>query len=94
MFGIEGIEAMELGSGILGGEPPVDGGPRLVSLSHRGSDHPLERFLAGEPLVEAGAGQYAELDFGHVQPTAVLGRVVELQPFHDPPRLGGREAGV
>ena len=36
--------------------------PRLVSLLRRGPDFPLERFLVGEPLPQAGTGQYAELD--------------------------------
>ena len=40
---------------------------------------PPESFLVGESLSEAGAGQYAELDFRHIQPTPVLGGVVELQ---------------
>ena len=38
--------------------------------------------------VQAGAGQHAELNLGHVQPTAVLGGVVELQ---NPPGLRRRE---
>ena len=31
----------------------------------RGPDFPLERFRVGEPLPQAGTGQYAELDFRH-----------------------------
>ena len=61
---------------------------------NRGPDFPLERVFVGEPLPQAGTGQYAELDFGQVQPTAVLRRVVEFQPFGNPPRLGCREGLV
>ena len=84
---------MELGSGIRGLEPPVDGDPRRVFL-HRGPDFPPQRVFVGEPLPQAGTDQYAELDFGQVQPTAMLGGVVELQPFGNPPRLGCREGLV
>ena len=79
---------MELGSGILGLEPPVDGDLGRVALGNRGPDFPPQRVFVGEPLPQAGTGQYAELDFGQVQPTAMLGGVVELQPFGNPPRLG------
>ena len=72
MFGIEGIEAMELGSGILGLEPPVDGDLGRVALLHRGPDFPPQRVFIGEPLLQTGADQYAELYFGHVQPTAMV----------------------
>ena len=46
----------------LDAEAPVDGDPRLVSLQFQGVDLPAERFLVGEPLPQAGTGQYAELD--------------------------------
>ena len=48
----------------------------------------------GDALLEAGAGQHAELDFRHIQPTPVLGGVVELQPFGDPAGLGRWEGLV
>ena len=85
---------MELGSGILGGEPPVDGGSGGVALRDQSIDFPSEGHFAGEPLLQAGAGQDTELDFGHVQPTAVLGRVVKLQPPGNPPGLRRRESFV
>ena len=47
MFGIEGIEAMELGSGILGLEPPVDGDLGRVALGNRGPDFPPQRVFIG-----------------------------------------------
>ena len=49
------------------------------------------RSASSPPLLQAGAGQYAELDFRHVQPTSVLGGVVELQPLRNPPGLWRRE---
>ena len=53
---------MEFGSGVLGVEPPVDGGSGGVALPHQGLDFPAEGILVGETPPEAGAGQYAELD--------------------------------
>ncbi len=38
-------------------------------------DFPLESLLVGEPLFQAGAGQYTELDVCHVQPTSMLGGI-------------------
>ena len=94
MFGIEGIEAMEFGSGVLGVEPPVDGGSGDVSLRDEGLDLPPEGGFVGDALLEAAARQDAELYLRHIQPTAVLGGVVKFQPFGDPPGFGSREGLV
>ena len=80
MFGNEGIEAVKFGTGVLGVEPPVDGGSGGISLRDQGLDLPPEGGFVGDALLEAGAGQHAE-------PTPVLGGVVELQPFGDPAGL-------
>ena len=77
---------MEFGSGVLDAEAPVDPGLSLVPLLLQGLDLPAERILAGETLLEVTAGEDAELDLRHVQPTAVPGRVVKLQP-PDPPGI-------
>ena len=88
MFGIEGIEAVEFGSGIRGVEPPVDDGLGGVALGDQGLNLLPESILVGETLPEAATGQDTELDFRQVQPTSVLGGVVELQPLGNPPGLG------
>ena len=56
---------MKFGSGVPGVEPPVDGGLGDVALRDQGLDFPLESRFVGEPLLEAGAGQYAELNLRH-----------------------------
>ena len=53
---------MELGSGVLGIELPVDGGSGGVTLRDQGLDFPPQGFLVGEPLLQAGEGQDTELD--------------------------------
>ena len=61
MFGIAGIEAVKFDPGVLGVEPPVDGGSGHVSLSDQGLDLlPQGRFV-GEALLEAAAGPDTEL---------------------------------
>ena len=47
---------MKFGSGVLGIEPPVDGGLGGVALLDQSLDFPVERFLVGESLLQAGAG--------------------------------------
>ena len=56
---------MKFGSGILGVEAPVDGGSGGVALLNQSLDFPPERLIVGEPLLQAGAGQHAELDLCH-----------------------------
>ena len=94
MFGIKGIEAVQFSSGVPGVELPVDGGPSPIALRYQGIDFPLQSRRVRGPLLEATAGQYAELDLRHVQPTPVLGRIVKLQPPGNPPGLGCRESLV
>ena len=67
---------MELGSGVLNVEAPVDAGWSVVPLQFQGLDLPAEGRLVGETLPEAAAGEDAELDLRHIEPTAVLGGVV------------------
>ena len=53
---------MKFGSCVPGIEAPVDGGSGGVALRDQSIDFPPEGLLAGEPLLQAAAGQYAELD--------------------------------
>ena len=61
-------------SGVLNRQ---DGDLGRVALGNRGPDFPPQRVFVGEPLLQQERAQYAELDFGHVQPTAMLGGVVK-----------------
>ena len=82
---------MEFGSGILDAEAPVDVGLSLVSPQFQGVDLPAEGFLVRETLPEATAGEDAELNLRHIQPVAMLGSVVKLQPPGNAPRLSRRK---
>ena len=86
--GIAGIEAMEFGASILGAEALVDGAlgdvaPVLVRIDGSGRC----RFVA-MVSPETVSGQYAELDFRHVEPTGVFGSVLELETSHDAAGFG------
>ena len=66
---------MKFGSGVPGVEPPVDGGSGGVALLNQSLDFPLERLLVGEPLFQAGAGQYTELNLGRCSVRTLLGGI-------------------
>ena len=68
---------MEFGSGVLDAEAPVDVGLSFVPLQFQSADLPAEGFLVWQTLPAATAGEDAELDLRHIEPTAVLGRVVD-----------------
>ena len=78
----------KLDAGILGRELPVHGFAQGVAVVHPGLDLGSQHGLAFDAPVQALRGQGRELDFGDVEPAAVLGRVVPLQPGGDAPRFG------
>ncbi len=85
---------MELPPGILGSKPPVDGSLGGIALPFQGLDFPAEGGFVRDTPPEAGASQHAEFDLRHVEPTAVFGCVMKLQPFYDPPGLSGGKGHV
>ena len=82
---------MEFVSGVLDAKAPVDATLSFVPLQSQGLDLSAEGCLVGETLPETDAGEDAELDLRHIQPAAMLGRVVKLQPFGDAPGLRRRK---
>jgi hypothetical protein len=86
-----GVEALELGAGILRGGAPVDGGCGIVACVHPGGHLALRGRPVAEPAVEALALERARLDLGDVQPAAVLGRVADRQLVGEALGLGGRD---
>jgi len=68
--------------------------PEGISLSLPGGDFRYQAFAIVDALVEALAAQHADFDLDHVQPTGMLGDVVELQPLQHPARFAGGEGLV
>src|SRR5215207_58873 len=82
---------MQLATGVIDGELPVDGGALLVASGLPGGDLGDEGVAVADAAAEALARQHRELQLGHVEPTAVDRGVVELQLPEDAPGLVGRE---
>ena len=61
------------------GEHPVYSRSAGVALALPGCDFGDEAFAAVDSPVEALAAQDSNLDFDHVEPACMLGRVMELE---------------
>ena len=82
---------MQLSSRIFSRKTPLDLGAGGVALVFQLLDFTLERGFVSDASVQALATKDAQLDFRHVQPTAMLRRVVKLQFAKYPPRFFWRE---
>src|SRR3954468_4394604 len=85
------IELLQLDPRVLGPELPADLGLQAVAFLL-----PSRRLCLHQPgtvhaPVQALPRQDAQFCLRHVQPAAVLGRRVELQPLAQGPRFGRRE---
>src|SRR5712691_10448833 len=86
-----GVQVLELDPGVLGRKAPVDATTRSVACRPPRCDLPLQRRPIGQAAVQALPGEHGKLDLGHVQPAAMLGGVVQLQPIGQPLGLGWLE---
>ena len=68
--------------------------PQSISTTLPGGDIADEDVFVVDAAVGALGAQDADFDLDQVEPTGMLGRVVELQAAQDAARLGGREAVV
>src|SRR5215218_4209076 len=85
------VEASEFDAGILGCELPFDLRSGGIAPLRPAGDLALEGVLMGDAARQALARQDAQLDLSLVQPGAVLGRVVDLEPVRETLGLLGRE---
>ena len=77
------VEAFQFRSGIVDFELPIDAALFGVGLFGPGGDFALQFGQFTDPAVaQALTGQAAQLALGDVQPTAVLGRVAEVDSLH------------
>src|SRR5262245_16422504 len=68
-------------------EAPINGGSLRVAPDLIRADFVLEGGFVWNAPVQTLPDQNTQLDFRHIQPTAVLGGVVELQLLGQPPRF-------
>jgi len=59
-----------------------------------GGDLGFELLLCFDTSVKALAVQHSDFDLDHIEPTCVLGGVMELQPSQNAASFGGRECLV
>jgi hypothetical protein len=73
------IKSFEFDASLTGGEAPLDWCWVGIAGRFPSRDLTNERRLSTDPAIQTLATQHAELEFGHIQPTAMFGRVMELQ---------------
>lgn len=66
----------------------MDGATSSVALPFQRLDSSVQRRQVPHRLRQAPALEGADLDFGHVEPTVMLGRVVQLKPAGNPTGCG------
>ena len=67
---------------------------RLLRLSCQAATSLDERRLVGNAAVSTLRGKHGEFGLGHVEPAAVLWRVMPFEPLAQASRFGGREGRV
>ena len=89
------VEPLQFHSGFVDGELPIDSSLLLVDTGGPGGNFGLQRLDVADPSVlQALAGHATQLTLRHVEPTAVLGSVNEIDPPHVVAGLVGRERFV
>ena len=65
-----------------------------ISVVFPSGDFVDEGLFVGDAAIETLSREDAEFGFRQIEPTAVLGRLVPLEAFNQPPRFGSRESLV
>ena len=76
----QNVMAPELLICILSSELPLDGSAQRVSSGLPGVDFVLQKLWRWDSAIQTLATEDTNLDLCHVEPTRVLGRVVEAYP--------------
>ena len=76
---------MELVTSVIGSEAPRDGAVLSIALGLQGGDALAQVLHACHPTRQTATGKNTDLDLGHIEPTAMFGRVVELHPLQKSP---------
>src|SRR6266545_2736717 len=75
---------MQLHPRILVGEPPVNGRSLSIAAFFISGDLSFERFQIRQTAIQTLTLKDAQFDFGHIEPTAMLRSVMELQLPENP----------
>jgi len=77
------VEVLEFDPGIVRGDLPIDVGFLVIAFVLPGGRFFDQRLLVGNPAGQVLTGEDVQFDFGHVEPTAVLRCVDDLDPMDD-----------
>ena len=96
------IEFFEFMPGDSDSKTPMDFDLLFVAPFFPRADLATQHISVVQPATKALSRQHTNFDFRHVEPTGVLGRVMELQAVEQPPRFirgkcliqGGPRVGV
>src|SRR5260370_15609246 len=84
------VQSLQLDGGVGGCELPVGFGVVLVAVVLPCGDFVGEDLLVGDAAIQTLRRENAEFGFGHVEPAAVLGRVVPFETLDEPAGLARR----
>ena len=85
------VKMFEFDVRVGGGELPTDScGAIIAPVGPVGGDL-LENGAVRDATIQALTTKVTQFNLGHVEPTAVLGRVLQFQAVENAPRFGGRE---
>jgi hypothetical protein len=82
---------MEFVTSVVGGKALRDRRALSITLGLQSGDALAQILHADHPTRQTAPGENTDFDLGHVEPTAMLGRVMELDPLQDAPGLGWLE---
>jgi len=85
------IESHEFGTRSLCGELPINANLLNIASPRPGSCLTTEYFQIWGAPVQASLDEYAQFDSGDIQPTAMLGGVMNLQPIKQLLCFGGQQ---
>src|SRR5437763_2822143 len=85
---------MQLVTSIAGSKAPGDGAALSIAFSRQSSDTLAQHLHTFHATRKTDTRKNADLDLGHVQPTAVFGRIMELDALQDAPRFWRREGFI
>ena len=88
------VQPLQLHASVGGGELPIGFDMFLVAGMLPGGDFLGQGLLVRDTSIETLTGQHAEFGLCHVQPAAVFGCVVPLEPLDEAARLGRGESFV
>jgi hypothetical protein len=86
-----GVQPFQLDACIRVGELPIRFGVVLIAVAFPSGNFLDQSLLVGDTPIETLTRQDAEFGLCHIQPAAMLRRVVPLEPLDEPPCRGSGE---